>query len=464
MEHILKWFTDKGDSNALAYVMWFANIFSPNDFNGIDSIMAAYLKYCADLSVVPCYRYLLSYLKIDGMKDVKRYNIKFDDMDSYDYDQLSQLMEAYEVIKQVTTSAYEQYMQEDLTGREFKVDMYEYMSSVKSERISQVLMKMLPKLTDGSDVNQLSDDIKYELTHIDEIYDVSSLDEIDTTVANIQEQKMEQITDTGIDAIDGDIGGIYSHLIYTLNAQPAGGKTRMALIHFIYRVMVKAKKDCGYYSTELTATQVKNILIAHHVAQLFGKKIPDSLMNKGELNAEQQKYYETAKADLFESGKYGQLIVKEECIVEKMKGEINAMCRANPNLKLICVDYMGLVESEPEGKYAKRLDGYEIITEAYKVIRRFVKTKNIAALCINQFNDKGIEAASTGKTIKSGYVQGGHIVNRHTDYDLCLTYTDEQKMGNIRTLQNTKTRGTEGFKPVTLRVDLSVSLFQQEKV
>lgn len=462
MEHILKWFTDRGDGKALTYVLWFQVTFKPNDFQGLDALFACFIMYCAELGVIPCYRFLETYLKVDGMHDVKKYNIKLDDMDNYDYDQLSQLMEAFDVIKQVSLSTYDLWMNEDLTDRNFRVDMHEFMKETKSGKITNAIMRALPNLSNGSDINDVSQTLRHSLVNIDETYSLDKLNDIDATASEVEEQKMELITTTGIHAIDGDIGGIYTHLIYTINAQPSGGKTRLALVHFIYRTLVLAKKNIILYETELTKTQVKNILIAYHITQLFSKKVPDSTINKGNLSPEQQSMYDTAKADLFESGKYGQLHILDECVVETLEDETTAIIRSDGNIAMICIDYMGLIESRPTGQYKQRLQGYEIITESYKLVRKLVKRYDMAAVCINQFNEQGIDAAYAGKTIKSGYVQGGHIVNRHTDYDLSLTYTEEQKLAGMRTLSNTKTRGTEGFKPVQLRVELSVSQFLQE--
>lgn len=460
MEHIFKWFTDKGDGKALIYVLWFKTTFKPKDFSGINAVLACFIIYCAKLNVVPCYRFLQSYLDVDGMADIKANNIKLDDMDVYDYDQLSQLMEAYEVIKQVTLASYEDFMSEDLGGRNFRVDIYEFMKIQKTERITNAIVKAMPALSDGSDVDIVSDNLRSTLHEIDSTYNLDRLDEVDDE--DTQEvQTQEFICKTGIPAVDEDLGGIYEHLIITLNAQPSGGKTRMSLVHFIYPVLTVAKKDVILYATELTKAQVENILIAYHIAQRFGKKVPDALINKGLLTEEQQRLVDTARVELFESNVFGKLHIFEECIVENLKEEVYAIAKVH-DVKLICIDYMGLIESHPLDRRQPKLQGYEVISEGYKVVRRIVKKLKAAALCVNQFNEQGIDAAYAGKTIKSGYVQGGHISNRHTDYDLSLTYTEEQKLANMRTLANTKTRGTEGFRPVQIRTDLSVSLFRQE--
>lgn len=462
MEHILKWFTNFGGSDALKYVIWFDSVFSPSDFKGMDSLFACFLKYCAKLGIVPCSKYLDTYVKIDCKPDIRKYNIKPDDNDVYDYKQISHLDSAYEVIRTTIGVLFNMYMQEDLTDRDFKTDMYEYMNEMKAVKITEAINSVAPDISNRLDVSDASERLRASLARIEEIYNIESLNELDSVTSDSSNLKMNKITETGIPAIDGDIGGIYTRLIYTVNAQPAGGKTRFVLVHFVYRVLL-CGFGCIYFSTELTKTQVKNILIAHHIAIKFGKKIPDSAMNKGELNPEQQALYDTANIELFESGKYGSLYIIEECIVEQMSSKITSILKSDKTVKLMSIDYMGLIKSKPEDRRSK-LVGYEIITEGYVLTRELLKKNDIAAVCINQYNDEGITAAFAGKPIRSGHVQGGHIVNRHTDYDLSITYTEEQKLANLRSLLNTKPRGSAGFKPVQLRTDLSISMFKQEVI
>lgn len=465
MERILKWMTSEGSDKAAIYTQWFANTFTPDNFSGIDEVYACFIKYCANLNIVPSQNFLESYLRVDGMSDVKRYNIKLEEMGAYDYNQLSQLMEAYEVIKQVASSTYEVYLESDLEGRDFKVDMYEFMSMMKSEKITQAMMRTLPAMQDGSNITEVSKALQSSLASIDYTYNVEKIKDIDFTPSSKREkQKMVRIAMTGIECIDSDAKGIFTHLIYTINAQPSGGKTRFAFIHFAYRVLVQAKKDVVIYETELTEAQTENIFIAYHITQLYGGtiKIPDTLINNGDLTPEQERIVESARIDLFESGKYGNLLIKDECVVESLENELWAIVRTYPNMAMIMIDYMGLIKSRPVNRFDRRLETYQIITDAYIAVRNVVKVAPVCGVCINQYNDEGIKAALAGKMIGPGHIQGGHIVHRHTDYDLSITYTDEQKLAQIRNLQNSKTRGTGGFNPAILRVDLSVSIFRQE--
>lgn len=466
MRRVLKWLTYEGGSvDAPIYVQWFNSMFTPRDFRGIDSMFACFITYCAKLNIIPSRSTLESYLKIDGISDIKKYNVKIEDLQGHDYNELSQLMEATSVLTQLTVAEYNAYITEDLSGRNFKVDMYDFMSSIKSESISLAIMNALPKLQDGSNISEVSNVLRSKLLSIDKVYDTDKIKDVDFQSKDSEDEKMEFICDTGIPCIDADIGGSYTRMITTINAQPAGGKTRFAMIHWVYRTMVKAKKDALVYELEMTKTQLKNMLIAHHITKLYNGmiKIPDSLMNRADgMTEEQRQIYEAAKIDLFESGKYGNLIIKEECIVETFKDECTAILTANRNIKLVAIDYMGLIESQPVDKFDRRKEQYQIITDAYVVMRKIVRKMNVGAVCINQYNDQGIDAAYAGKPIKAGYIQGGHIVHRHTDYNLDLTYTEEQKLAGVRGLAQSKSRGAAGFRGVLLQTDLSVSIFRQE--
>ena len=461
MEHVIKWL-----STSKLYSNWFAMTFEPKDFDGINRLFDCFIKYCSKLNIVPTLDFLKAYLAVDGKQDIKKYNIKIESMDAFDYTQSSQLEEAYQTISQTAISLYDQYMQEDLTDREFKVDIYDFIKRLKTDSIQKTFMDAFSDMNNGIDINDISDSVKTRINDINNTYDTESLRKIDYMTKDSEETEMEFIAKTGLPCIDGDVGGIYTHLMYTINSQPAGGKTRFSLVCFVYPVLM-AGGDVMYFETELTAMQTKNILIAYHIIQLYGGKvkIPDSLMNrKSEMSEEQLRIYESAKIDLFESGKYGKFIIKDECIVEELEDDINGILSTNNNLKLVCIDYMGLISSKPTNKFERRKDPYLIITEGYEIVRNILRHANLAAVCINQFNDEGISAAYAGKPIRSGYIQGGHISNRHTDYDLSLTYTEEQKLAHVRMLSTSKTRGSAGFSNVILMTDLSVSLFRQEVV
>lgn len=465
MEKIFKWLTEEShNEKSSVYSHWFATNFSHKDFVGVDRLLFCYVSYCSQLFVTPSLKYLHSYLKVDGKRDIKKYNIKEDTMTAYDYSQNSQLEEAFSILSKLATTTYNKYIAVDLEDRNFSMDMREFMNDRKAEVIQDAFMNYYPKLSDGSDVTEVSSNFRQHLADIDKTWDPKKIATMSDATSSDDEEDMEYICDWSLPCLDNATGGIYTKCIYTLNAQPGGGKTRMAEIHGIYQALTVAKVDVLMYELELTKKQVKNILIAYHIMQVYGGrfKIPDSLLNKPHLlSPEQRQIYESAKIDLFESGKYGNLIIKTDLYVETYEEELETELRNNPNLRLLVVDYMGLMESKPANKFDKQLTGYEIIREGYIITRRVLKRHRLGAICINQFNDKGIEAAYAGKQIRPGHIEGGQIVMRHTDCNIDLTFTEEQELAGVRMLAISKARGNAKFRNVQLNTELSVSIFEQ---
>ena len=469
MEKIFKWFTDMAQSDkSEVYITWFSSHFEPENFDGIDKLFAAYIKYCAYLSVPAKRDFFNAFLRIDGKRIIKEYNIKVDGMNSYDYNESSQLEEAYLTIVNIAQSTYERYMEVDLTDKDFRIDMYEYISLRKSDMIQKIMMESFPRLSDGSDITEVSTDMQIKLAQIEEVWTTESINDISYMKSKDEKEvKIEFICKTGVPCIDGPDGpgGLYTRLIYSFNGQPGAGKSRFTYTQFCYKVLTEAKKDVLVYSLELSESQVKNVLIAYHITRLYAGrlKIPDSFMNKDEMTEEQRRIYESAKTDLFESGKYGHLEVKSELIVETYEKELISYMKMHPDCRWVEIDYAGEVHSKPVSKYDRVLPKYEQITAAYEITKR-VQLKKIfhfGCCIVNQYNDEGITAAYAGKPIRPGFVQGGHIVQRHADVDISMTMTDEQEAAGLRALTTTKNRGEAGFKNVLFEADLSVSIFRQ---
>ena len=465
MEKVFKWLTqDGGDPKAVTYVNWFARNFSPNDFTGIDRLMVCFIQYCASLSISPTKKFFMSYLKVDGKRDMKKYNIRTDTMSSFDYNETSQLEAGFQTLAGIAGDTYDRYMEQDLTDRSFKVDVDMFLSEMQTEAIQSTFYKYFSQLSDGFDPRDVSLGARSALAKVDTVFDRGKIKTVEYVSAADDDLDMRFICKTGLPCIDGDVGGIYTDMIYTFTGQPGSGKTRFAWVHFVYQIITVAKEDVLVYNLELSDSQAKNIIIAYHILRLYGGriKIPDSVMNKKEMTEEQQRIYEAAKIDLFESGNYGKIIIRGQLVVEEYEQEVTDIKRDNPNLSFVTIDYLGFSKSKPTTKWDARKQKYEIITDAYDISVDLKKALHIGFLCLNQYTDEGITAALAGKKIRSGHVQGGQVVERHSDYDMTMTMTEEQELANVRSLSIAKKRGSKGFNNVTISVDLSVSIFRQE--
>ncbi len=466
MKEIFKWFTTE---DADSRIVWFTEQFPYEEFDGIDKLFVLFLGYCASLNIPASKKFLEKFLQTEGKKYIKKYNIKLPTMDNFDYSEPTSLNEAARIIIANTAALYDEYVVGSLdTDDNFKVAMKAFIEKKKSDKVVNVMTQVFPQLSDG-DVTELIDDMQYKLSVVQEIYNPNCLSKLDflegrTSSSGTKGRRMRHILNTGIPCIDGDAGGLFSTQVWALTGSPGIGKTRFALAAFAYQAMVGSKVDVLFEELELQKIEVENMLIAYHIIQLYdGKiKIPDSVMNKGLMSPEQEKYYEAARIDLFESGNYGRITIRtDSLIVETLEKNMLNYLRRNRNTQLWITDYAGLAKSKPTEKYAPHKIQFEIIQELYKTTKDIVKEADIGALIINQFGKEGIDAAKSGKIIVAGHVQGGQIIEQHADYDLALCATTEQEAANMCTLSTVKKRAAAGFQFVPFAMDRSVSVFRQ---
>lgn len=470
MDQLMKWFT-LTEKETQARLVWFTDSFADTKFKGTDAMLMQFLKYCANLGVSAKKKYLEIFLKTEGKKCIKKNNIRLDTMSPLDYDEPGSLEEAYRIITAATLVRYDICNKVDLTDRVFKMDMKTFIQSQKTIELQKIFADTYPKLVNGTAQEDIIQDLQILLDHVATQYDTTKLDTLDFITGRSynrgERDKQRFLFKTGIPCIDGDMGGLFSKQCWTFTGPPGGGKTRFAAIHFAYQAAVYYKLDVLFDELELTASEIENILIAYHIINIYGGKIkiPDNIMNRGQMSEQQTRFYESARIDLFESeGKYGKIVINTDDLdVESLRKKRLQYFKLNRKTLLWVIDYLGLLKSKPISKFDRQLVGYEIIGDGIKTIKDIAKIADIGAVCICQYNDEGVKASEAGKTIIPGMVQGGHVIQRHSDYDIAMAMTIEQKLANIRTLSVIKQRSAAGFMNVPLQVDLAVSIFRQMK-
>lgn len=467
MKNIFKWFT-LDDSEVK--VLWFTNQYPVDEFSGIEKVLMLFLNYCADLGISAKLKYLEAFLKTEGKKVIKQNNIKLPTMDNFNYNEPTALEEATRVITSAVVETYAAYTSDDIELTSFKVDVSSFLMRMQSQRVIELMTEAFPKVNNGEDVSELIETMGYKLSRVSGIYDSSALKKLDfmegRTNSSSSKGIMELLFKTDLPCIDGDIGGFFSKQLWALTGSPGSGKTRLSLSNFVYPAIISAKIDVLFDELEMSETEIRNILVAHHITYLYrGRiKIPDTLINKGQLTEEQMKYVEAARIDLFESGKYGRVFIRtDDLIVEKIDRDTRSFFKAHKNARLWVIDYAGLAKSVPEDKYSHRKLKYEVISDLYVSSKELAKDADIGVLILNQFNQEGIDAARAGKTILPGHVEGGQIIERHADYDVAMTMTDEQEAANTRMLSTVKKRSAKGFRNILYSADCAVSIFRQVK-
>ncbi|MBQ2885821.1 MAG: hypothetical protein IJE43_19020 [Alphaproteobacteria bacterium] len=467
MKRIFKWFTQ---SNSAAKVDWFVSSFPKEEFSNEDRLLYHYLSYCSYLGIDVKINFLEAFLKTESKKIIKSENIRLLDMGNFNYDEPAALEEATRVINNTVLAKFNLCMSEDLSERDFKVDMSTFMNDRYRERLLEIMTKAFSVINSGEDAAEVAENMSWDLQAVRNIYKKSKLHKLDFMEGDSYDKskkgQMRHLFYTNLPCVDGDVGGAFSKQLIATAGAPGTGKTRLATIHFAYQCMVFAKKDVLFHELELSEDEIRNMLVSYHITQMFegNIKIPDSLINQGKLTPSTEKYVEAARIDLFESGKYGQLhLLTEQLVVEQLEEQVYPLLRRNRNIQYWIIDYAGIARSKPVSKYDSALKGYEIIRELYMTVKDIISVADIGALIVNQFNNEGEQASTAGKAINAGHIEGGMIVARHSDYVIAATQTKEQKLANMMLMSTVKVRAAKGFSNVPYNLDLSISRFTQMK-
>jgi replicative DNA helicase len=470
MDKIFKYFIIDG-KYTIQYISWFVECFPVSEFSGINKVLYLFLEYCSTLGIVAKRKYLEIFLKTDLKKLVREYNIRLDLLTAnYNYDEIAAFAQAVQTISTTCMDTFDAYSSEIDTEDNFKVLMTEFINNNLKDRIQQTFQEQFVKMNQGYDMIDVAEETTITLDSIRDIYNMDILEDLDFLIQgeslnkDSSKDKARLIAKTGIPAIDNDYGGIFSKALITMAGQPGSGKTRFLLAIFVYMALVRYKVGVYFDELELQDYEIRNILVSVHIANLYKIKIPDRDINRDDLSDEQKKIVASARIDLFESGKYGRFILHakadSDVIVEKVKNKMLSFLKLNRDIQIWCVDYIGLVVSNPANKY-ERLILPEIIDKMLRIGKKIAKKADIAVIFINQYNDEGNKAAFAGKPVTVGMIQGGQAVQRHSDYDLAMTYTEEQQIAGLRMLSTTKDRASVGFRFVPVQTDLAISRFTQ---
>lgn len=468
MDKIFKYFTIDSPITP-AYLTWFVQNFPESEFTGVNKVLYLYLEYCAKLSIPAKRKYLLVFLSTELKKYVRKYNIRIDSLTAnFNYDEIAAFEQAVQVISTNTVDTYDMWCTQELDDEDnFKVLMSEFMSTNLRDRITNIFTDQFTKMNQGMDVTEIAEETQISMGTVKSIYDINKLSKLDLLTGRKNKEdssssdKARLISKTGIPAIDEDYGGLFSKALFTFAGQPGSGKTRFMCTTLIYPAITEYKVGVRMDELELNEYEVRNILVSYHIAKLYKVKIPDRDINRDDLSDEQRKIVESARIDLFESGKYGRLVVSTAPLyVETMEQEATSFFKLNRDIEVWAIDYIGRILSKPANKYDIK-NKADVIDSALLIAKEVAKSADIVAVCANQYNDEGNKAAILGKQIHVGMIQGGQAVQRHSDYDIAMTYTEDQKVANLRMISTTKERASVGYQFVPLQVDLAIGRFTQ---
>lgn len=440
-----------------AYATFFVINFPKTEFKREERILWHLVNFSVKLETPIKRRFIEVFIETQLRTLLFKERIKIKSTEKYRFEESIDAETIYNTTKDVLLDIYEELLDNSNDLGDFTVDITTWMSNRVSERIIDVYNKGAEiidatsgKRIGGYDALEYTQDL---LSEIADVYDLEKLEDIEDTTDNEDVnnwEEIEAVTDCGLAPIDEDMKCLRRGELLGIEAPPGKGKTRFATGAWVYRTLVKYKKNVLYYALEQKEREIRAMLIARHIKKLWPKKRVDMrIIYTGDYKQSEElvKLVNIASDDLFKSGKYGKIKIVDNdhtMYLETMIQDMKQKDKLHGPFDLIVVDYMTLIEQKG-GKFEKNLQDYQITKFAYRKFKKYLSRSGKAGIGINQRNAKGVEDAEKGRKASATGGAGGMEVYRSTDYNIVVSCTDAQEMQGFRQMSCPKARSSKGI-------------------
>lgn len=460
MNQIFKYFVDRESNNdkQLAYAYWFVQTFPEVEFEADDKIFYKFMQYCTKLNVPLKEKYFDIYMSTELRHILRSSGIHVTGTETLSYDDPSAFENAVRVTSEIMHDNMRTLVSMDVDVNDFIFDMKVYMAEKRKERVTAIMSQTFDRMQNADNTEDAVNTLMGETDMIRSIYSDEAVDVLAET--STVESKMTRVAEFGLPAIDKDSDGIWTKQLVGIEAQPGTGKTRFA-VNILYNAVVKNKTDSLFITLEQSREEIEAMFISKHVYTLYNTVMPSNLIKRDKVPDNYKDQVEAARIDLFESGKYGKLHIAEDSLyVETFIQSLRTYDRLYGPFSLMCVDYMGLIESKGEN-FRKEKTLYDIIKSAFRQYKKYVRQTNKAGIAISQFNREGIEAGNKDKAITTDMAEGGIAVYKNTDFNIAISMNDSMKSQNRRRFSQPKVRDSKGFSSLIVHVRLEMCYFEQ---
>ena len=181
-------------------------------------------------------------------------------------------------------------------------------------------------------------------------------------------EKGGAVVPTGYQKLDAILGGgMVKEGLYIMAARPGIGKTTLAMKIADY---VAKKKPVLFVSLEMSMEQ----LFARRISDRTGLQIGKVLLD-AEITDEEQTKICTAAAEIAETKLHTN---RTACATV---ADISAYARTIPDLSLIVIDYLGLIQAEDS-----KANIYQRTTDKSNALKRLARSIGVPVLCLAQLN------------------------------------------------------------------------------
>lgn len=225
---------------------------------------------------------------------------------------------------------------------------------------------------------------------------------------------------SGLDDLDHKIMGLNNSDLILIASRPGMGKTSMAL-NIATHVAKTAGKSVAVFSLEMSREQLAMRLLS---SESF---IDNKKLQTGRLSVEEWRKIGAAASMI--SG-YDLLINDNPSL---SVADMNAQCRRQPNLGLVVIDYLQLMQSAGSGKKNSNENRTQVVSDISRMMKIMAKELNIPIICLSQLS-RANESRHDKRPLLSDLRESGAI---EQDADIVMAlyredyYTKEIEHENI---------------------------------
>lgn len=218
--------------------------------------------------------------------------------------------------------------------------------------------------------------------------------------------------DTGYGLLNHYTGGWQNGNLIILAARPSVGKTAFA-INLMYNAALKAKKSVAFFSLEMSAEDICTRLLAQ-ASNINSKQLKTGNLTDSDWMAIQETENQLSSLKIYIDDTSG---IK----VGEIKSKVNKLKAQDPNLGLVVIDYLGLVNvSNPN------LENRLKIGEISHTLKAMAKDLDIPVICLSQLSRANEKSGR--KPILSDLRDSGDI-EQDADIVIMLHRENYQKQG-----------------------------------
>ncbi|MBQ4370550.1 MAG: replicative DNA helicase, partial [Oscillospiraceae bacterium] len=298
----------------------------------------------------------------------------------------SQPVDAVTVLEQMrvrgcANDGTERYLRELMDITPTTVNVLEYAAIVRNNSLLRSIAATASEINgmamDGGEAGAVLEAAEKRIYGIRKDRSIGGLKPVSAIMVEVYEQLREASKNngglpgvsTGLPEVDRKILGLQNSNLVLVASRPGMGKTSFAL-NVALNVGKATGKTIAIFSLEMSREQLAMRLVSSE-AQVDSQKL-----STGRLQASEWKRIAAAAASISATD----LMIDDNPTISV--SDMNAQCRRLPNLGLVVVDYLQLMQSA-DGKNRSQENRVQAVSDISRMMKIMAKELNVPVICLS---------------------------------------------------------------------------------